>query len=140
MDNKNKSLTREEQLIILIDKYISDEYNSEDNISTYKLYLIFVGYHLKYFYSNSQYCCSTKNIDNIMQMFCSVFKCMKGNFIKNLHNKEFIFVQLNTLVDYIEGNEIRLEQVYIELKAQYEKLEITNRIKSKSDIRKRVRL
>lgn len=128
MDNINKSLTREEQLIILIDKYISDEYNIEDNISTYKLYLIFVGYHLKYFYPNSQYCCSTKNIDNIMQMFCGVFKCLKGNLIKELPHKEVLFFHLNTLVDYIEGNQVRLEQVYVELKAQYELKEISSRV------------
>ncbi|EPD0902658.1 hypothetical protein ACR2HU_002622 [Yersinia enterocolitica] len=140
MDNKNKSLTREEKLIILIDKYISDEYNSEDNISTYKLYLIFVGYHLKYFYPNSQYCCSTKNIDNIMQMFCSVFKCLKGNLIKELLHKEVLFFHLNTLVDYIEGNQMKLEQVYVELKAQYEKREISRGILNKGSSRKRARL
>ncbi|KQN47925.1 hypothetical protein ASE99_15415 [Serratia sp. Leaf51] len=140
MDNKIDSLTREEQLIMLIDKYINDTYNPEDEIYTYKLYLIFVGYHLKYFQPHAIYSDSVSNIDNVMQMFCSVFKCMKSNFIKKLRNKEVIFVQLNALVDYIEGNQIRLEQVYIELKAQYEKREITNRITSKSDTRKRVRL
>lgn len=125
MDNTNKSLSKEEKLITLIDKYMTDTYNEKDEIFTYKLYLIFVGYHLKYFYPNSQYCCSTKNIDNIMQMFCGVFKCLKGNFIKELPHKEVLFFQLNTLVDYIEGNQIRLEQVYVELKAQYEKKEIS---------------
>ena len=140
MENKKHSLTREEQLIMLIDKYINDTHNPEDEIYEYKLYLIFVGYHLKYFYPHAIYSDSVCNVDNIMQMFCGVFNCMKSNFIKKLRNKEIIFIQLNGLVDYIEGNQIRLEQVYIELKAQYEKREITNRITSKSDTRKRVRL
>lgn len=140
MDNKIDSLTREEQLIMLIDKYINDTYNPEDEIFTYKLYLVFVGYHLKYFYPNSQYCCSTKNIDNIMQMFCCVFKCLKGNLIKELPHKEVLFFQLNTLIDYIEGNQVRLEQVYVELKAQYEKREISREILNKGSARKRARL
>lgn len=140
MDNKKKFLSKVDKLIILIDKYICAEYKQEDDIFTYKLYLILVGYHLKYFYSGNGYSSSTINIDNIMQMFCGLFKCMKSNFISNLQNKEFLFLQLTALVDYIEGNQVRLEQVYIELKAQYEKREITNRMKNKSDIRKRVRL
>lgn len=140
MDNKIDSLTREEQLIMLIDKYINDTYNPEDEIYTYKLYLIFVGYHLKYFQPHAIYSDSVSNIDNVMQMFCSVFKCMKSNFIKKLRNKEVIFVQLNALVDYIEGNQIRLEKVYVELKAQYEKCEISRGILNKGSARKRARL
>ncbi|ATY89859.1 hypothetical protein [Pectobacterium atrosepticum] len=128
MDDKNECFSKEEKLIKLIDRYISDSYKHDDDIFTYKLYLIFVGYHLKYFYPNSQYCYSISNIDNIMHMFCSVFKCMKRNFIHDLQNKEFIFVQLNALVDYIEGNQLRLEQVYAELKAQYELKEISSRV------------
>ncbi len=140
MNNKIDSLTREEQLIMLIDKYINDTYDPEDEIYTYKLYLIFVGYHLKYFQPHAIYSDSVSNIDNVMQMFCSVFKCMKSNFIKKLQNKEVIFVQLNALVDYIEGNQIRLEQVYVELKAQYEKREISRGILNKGSARKRARL
>ncbi|WP_459176467.1 hypothetical protein [Ewingella americana] len=128
MDDKNECFSKEEKLIKLIDRYISDSYKHDDDIFTYKLYLIFVGYHLKYFYPNSQYCYSISNIDNIMHMFFSVFKCMKRNFIHDLQNKEFIFVQLNALVDYIEGNQLRLEQVYAELKAQYELKEISSRV------------
>ncbi|WP_192938021.1 hypothetical protein [Rahnella sikkimica] len=140
MNNKIDSLTREEQLIMLIDKYINDTYDPEDEIYTYNLYLIFVGYHLKYFQPHAIYSDSVSNIDNVMQMFCSVFKCMKSNFIKKLQNKEVIFVQLNALVDYIEGNQIRLEQVYVELKAQYEKREISRGILNKGSARKRARL
>ena len=139
-ENRRKSLSKEEQFIILIDKYITNTYSPEDEIYTHKLYLLFVGYHIKYFSPIPKYCCSTNNVDNIMQMFCSVFKYMKSNFINNLQNKELIFVQFSALVDYIESNQIKLEQVYVELKAQYEKREITNRIKNKSDTRKRVRL
>ncbi|WP_301211162.1 hypothetical protein [Yersinia sp. 22-579] len=139
-ENRRKSLSKEEQFIILIDKYITNTYSPEDEIYTYKLYLLFVGYHIKYFSPIPKYCCSTNNVDNIMQMFCSAFKYMKSNFINNLQNKELIFVQFSALVDYIESNQIKLDQVYVELKAQYEKREITNRIKNKSDTRKRVRL
>ena len=39
MDNKKKSLSKEEKLITLIDKYITDTYNEKDEIFTYKLYL-----------------------------------------------------------------------------------------------------
>lgn len=140
MTKENKTLSKEEQFIILIDKYITDTYSSGDGMFTYNLYLIFVGYHLKYFHPQATYSISISNIDNIMQMFSSVFKCMKSNFIKTLKNKEVLFFQLNALVDYIEGNQIRLEQVYIELKAQYERREITNRITSNSISRKTTRL
>lgn len=141
MDNKIDSLVREEQLIMLIDKYITDTYNPEDEIYTYKLYLIFVGYHLKYFQSHAIYSDSVSNIDNVMQMFCGLFKCMKSNFISNLQNKEFMFLQLTALVDYIDGNQVRLEQVYIELKAQYEMKAISREISvNKGSSRKIARL
>jgi hypothetical protein len=140
MDNTNKSLSKEEKLITLIDKYITDTYNEKDEIYTYKLYLIFVGYHLKYFQSHAIYSDSVSNIDNIMQMFCSVFKCMKSNFISNLQNKELLFFQLTALVDYIEGNQVRLEQVYIELKAHYEMKEINSRVTTACKPIKRKRL
>ncbi|MBF7982659.1 MULTISPECIES: hypothetical protein [Rahnella] len=141
MEKEKNYLSKEEQFIILIDKYITDTYSPEDEMYTYKLYLLFVGYHIKYFSPIPQYCCSTNNVDNIMQMFCSVFKCLKSNFIKKLGNKEVIFIQLNALVDYIEGNQSRLEQVYVELKAQYEMKEISREIViNKGSSRKRARL
>lgn len=140
MDNTNKSLSKEEKLITLIDKYITDTYNEKDEIFTYKLYLILVVYHLKYFYSGNSYSSSTINIDNIMQMFCGLFQCMKSNFISNLQNKELLFFQLTALVDYIEGNQLRLEQVYIELKAQYEMREINSRVTTACKPIKRKRL
>lgn len=128
MDDYIETLTREEKLIVIIDQYITNAYNPEDTMYTHKLYLIFVGYHLKYFYPTSQYCRSTNNVDNIMQMFFAVFKSLKGNFIKSLHHKDLLFFQLNALVDYIEGNQARLEQIYVELKAQYEFKEISSRV------------
>lgn len=140
VDNKKKSLSKEEKFIILIDKYICAEYKPEDDIFTYKLYLFFVGYHLKYFYSGNSYSSSTNNVDNIMQMFCGLFKCMKSNFVSNLQNKEFLFLQLTALVDYIEGNQVRLEQVYVELKAQYEMKEINSRVTTVCKPIKRKRL
>ncbi|EOI6389418.1 hypothetical protein ACS765_10885 [Yersinia enterocolitica] len=140
MDNKKESLTREERLIMLIDKYITATYDTEDEIFTYKLYLILVVYHLKYFYSGNIYSSSTINVDNVMQMFCGLFKYMKSNFINNLKNKEFMFLQLTALVDYIEGNPLRLEQVYIELKAQYEMREINSRVTTACKPIKRKRL
>lgn len=140
MDKEKNYLSKEEQFIILIDKYITDTYSPDDEIFTYKLYLIFVGYHLKYFHYHATHSDSLSNIDNIMQMFCSVFRCMKSNFINKLQNKEFIFVQLNALVDYIESNQIKLEQVYVELKAQYEKREISRGILNKGSSRKIARL
>lgn len=140
MDKEKNYLSKEEQFIILIDKYITDTYSPDDEIFTYKLYLIFVGYHLKYFHYHATHSDSLSNIDNIMQMFCSVFRCMKSNFINKLQNKEFIFVQLNALVDYIESNQIKLEQVYVELKAQYEKREISRGILNKGSSRKRAKL
>lgn len=140
MDNKKKFLSKEEKLIILIDKYICAEYKQEDDVFTYKLYLILVGYHLKYFYSGNSYSSSTINIDNIMQMFCGLFKCMKINFISNLQNKELLFFQLTALVDYVEANQVKLEQVYVELKAQYEKKIIGKGFIHKKNTSKKLRL
>lgn len=47
--------TLEEQLIIIVDKYISKRYQPGDKNFSYQLYLIFVGYHLKYFYPKRIY-------------------------------------------------------------------------------------
>ncbi|HFP3028265.1 TPA: hypothetical protein ACHF2M_001804 [Yersinia enterocolitica] len=128
MDNYIETLTREEKLIVIIDQYITKAYSSEDTMYTHKLYLIFVGYHLKYFYPTSQYCRSTNNVDNIMQMFLAVLKNLKGDFIKSLHHKDILLFQFNDLVNYIEENQGRLEQIYMELKAQYEFKEISSSV------------
>ncbi|EAP7675486.1 hypothetical protein BZZ84_004671, partial [Salmonella enterica subsp. enterica serovar Thompson] len=63
--------TLEEQLIIIVDKYISKRYQLGDKSFSYQLYLLFVGYHLKYFYPKQLYTRSNRNIDNIMTMFSS---------------------------------------------------------------------
>ncbi len=70
----NPEFTLEEQLIIIVDKYISKRYQPGDKSFSYQLYLIFVGYHLKYFYPKRIYSESNCNIDNIMAMFSSVYK------------------------------------------------------------------
>lgn len=128
MDNYIETLTREEKLIVIIDQYITKAYSPEDTMYTHKLYLIFVGYHLKYFYPTSQYCRSTNNLDNIMQMFLAVLKNLKGDFIKSLHHKDILLFQFNALVNYIEENQGRLDQIYMELKAQYEFKEISSSV------------
>lgn len=43
--NINPDFTLEEQLIIIVDKYISKRYHPRDKSFSYQLYLIFVGYH-----------------------------------------------------------------------------------------------
>ncbi|EJI2388120.1 hypothetical protein NEJ26_004902, partial [Salmonella enterica] len=67
MDKKiiNPEFTLEEQLIIIIDKYISKRYQPNDKSFSHQLYLVFVGYHLKYFYPKQKYTRSNRNIDNI---------------------------------------------------------------------------
>ncbi|CAH3524542.1 hypothetical protein AI2797V1_0709 [Enterobacter cloacae] len=75
MDKKiiNPEFTLEEQLIIIIDKYISKRYQPHDKSFSYQLYLIFVGYHLKYFYPKRIYSKSNRNIDNIMAVMLPTY-------------------------------------------------------------------
>jgi hypothetical protein len=84
----NPEFTLEEQLIIIVDKYISKRYQPGDKSFSYQLYLIFVGYHLKYFYPKRIYSKSNRNIDNIMTMFSSVYKSLTSNLLQRLNNKE----------------------------------------------------
>lgn len=95
----------EEQLIIIVDKYISKRYQPHDKSFSYQLYLIFVGYHLKYFYPRNVYIQSSRNIDNIMTMFSSVYKCLTSNLLQKLNNKEAVLRELNSLVNYIDNNQ-----------------------------------
>ncbi|MBA7850377.1 hypothetical protein HV357_07680 [Enterobacter cloacae] len=118
--NINPEFTLEEQLIIIIDKYISKRYQSGDKSFSYQLYLIFVGYHLKYFYPEQIYTRSNRNIDNIMTMFSSVYKCLTSNLLRQLYNKEAVLRELNSLVNYIDSNQKRAEEIYATFKAQYE--------------------
>ncbi|EIL4226922.1 hypothetical protein LLK52_004672, partial [Salmonella enterica subsp. enterica serovar Kottbus] len=86
----------------------------------YHLYLVFVGYHLKYFYPKQLYTHSNRNIDNIMTMFSSVYKCLTSNLLRQLNNKEAVLRELNSLVNYIDNNQNQAEDIYNTFKAQYE--------------------
>ena len=122
MDKKiiNPEFTLEEQLIIIIDKYISKRYQPHDKSFSYQLYLIFVGYHLKYFYPKRIYSKSNRNIDNIMTMFSSVYKCLTSTLLLRLNNTEAVIRELNSLVNYIDNNQNQAEDIYNTFKAQYE--------------------
>ena len=112
--------TLEEQLIIIVDKYISKRYQPGDKSFSYQLYLLFVGYHLKYFYPKMIYSKSNRNIDNIMTMFSSVYKCLTSTLLQRLNNKEAVIRELNSLVNYIDNNQNQAEDIYNTFKAQYE--------------------
>lgn len=122
MDKKiiNPEFTLEEQLIIIVDKYISKRYQPGDKSFSHQLYLIFVGYHLKYFYPEQIYTRSNRNIDNIMTMFSSVYKSLTSNLLQRLNNKEGVLRELNSLVNYIDNNQDKAEEIYTTFKAQYE--------------------
>ena len=76
----NITLSQEEKFIKLIDKYITQHRDNTINAVFYrKLYVLFVGYHLKYYYSSKQYCNSCFHVDNIMQMFTGVVSSLKAN-------------------------------------------------------------
>ena len=116
----NLEFTLEEQLIIIVDKYISKRYHPGDKSFSYQLYLIFVGYHLKYFYPRNVYIQSSRNIDNIMTMFSSVYKCLTSTLLQRLNNKEAVIRELNSLVNYIDNNQEKAEEIYTTFKTQYE--------------------
>ena len=116
----NLEFTLEEQLIIIVDKYISKRYQPGYKSFSYQLYLLFVGYHLKYFYPRQLYIRSNRNIDNIMTMFSSVYKCLTSTLLQRLNNKEAVIRELNSLVNYIDNNQEKAEEIYTIFKAQYE--------------------
>ncbi|EAA2982266.1 hypothetical protein DNY73_11875 [Salmonella enterica subsp. diarizonae] len=122
MDKQNNFpvVTLEEQLIFIVDKYISKQYQPHDKSFSYHLYLVFVGYHLKYFYPKQLYTRSNRNIDNIMTMFSSVYKCLTSNLLQRLNNKEAVLRELNSLVNYIDSNQERAEEIFMAIKTQYE--------------------
>lgn len=119
-NNFNSVMTLEEQLVVIVDKYISRRYLSHDKSFSYQLYLLFVGYHLKYFYPRQLYTRSNRNIDNIMTMFSSVYKCLTSNLLQRLNNKEAVIRELNSLVNYIDSNQEKAEEIYATVRAQYE--------------------
>lgn len=121
--DKNKitpEFTLEEQLIIIIDKYIPKRYQPNDKSFSHQLYLVFVGYHLKYFYPKQKYTRSNRNIDNIMTMFSTVYKCLTSTLLQRLNNKEAVIRELNSLVNYIDNNQEKAEEIYATVRAQYE--------------------
>lgn len=118
--NYNSVMTLEEQLVIIVDKYISKRYQPHDKSFSYQLYLIFVGYHLKYFYPKKIYSKSNRNIDNVMAMFSSVYKSLTSNLLQRLINKEAVIRELNSLVNYIDSNQEMAEEIYATVRAQYE--------------------
>lgn len=119
-NNFNSVMTLEEQLVVIVDKYILKRYQPNDKSFSHQLYLVFVGYHLKYFYPRQIYTRSNRNIDNIMTMFSSVYKCLTSNLLRQLNNKEAVLRELNSLVDYIDNNQDKTEEIYVFFKAQYE--------------------
>lgn len=119
-NNFNSVMTLEEQLVVIVDKYISKRYQPHDKSFSRQLYLVFVGYHLKYFYPKQIYTRSNRNIDNIMTMFSSVYKCLTSNLLRQLNNKEAVLRELNSLVNYIDNNQNQAEDIYNTFKAQYE--------------------
>lgn len=119
-NNFNSVMTLEEQLIVIVDKYISKRYQPHDKSFSYQLYLIFVGYHLKYFHPKRIYSESNCNIDNIMAMFSSVYKSLTSNLLQRLNNKEGVLRELNSLVNYIDNNQEKAEEIYATVRAQYE--------------------
>ncbi|HBQ7350263.1 TPA: hypothetical protein L8Q33_005314, partial [Klebsiella pneumoniae] len=78
------------------------------------------GYHLKYFYPKRIYSKSNRNIDNIMTMFSSVYKSLTSNLLQRLNNKEGVIRELNSLVNYIDNNQEKAEEIYATVRAQYE--------------------
>ncbi|EBY4634869.1 hypothetical protein D4Z09_18055 [Salmonella enterica subsp. enterica serovar Enteritidis] len=118
--NYNSVMTLEEQLVIIVDKYISKRYQPHDKSFSYQLYLIFVGYHLKYLYPKKIYSKSNRNIDNVMAMFSSVYKSLTSNLLQRLNNKEAVIRELNSLVNYIDSNQEMAEEIYATVRAQYE--------------------
>ncbi|EMA4634683.1 hypothetical protein U3C25_004669 [Escherichia coli] len=138
--NINPEFTLEEQLIIIIDKYISKRYQLGDKSFSYQLYLLFVGYHLKYFYPQMIYSKSNRNIDNIMAMFSSVYKSLTSNLLQRLNNKEGVLRELNSLVNYIDNNQEKAEEIYATVRAQYEVKVIENELTHEAVRTRTVRL
>ncbi|ECG7864292.1 hypothetical protein FLY24_23535, partial [Salmonella enterica] len=89
-----------------------------------KFYVLFVGYHLKYFYAQAKYSNSCFHVDNIMQMFSGVASCLNGNLLSQFANGNTLLQSLNSLVNYISQDVARAERVYADLLAQYEKKRI----------------
>ena len=117
--------SQEEKFIFVVDKYITQHRDSVNNNAFYRnLYVLFAGYHLKYFYSRAQYRNSCYHVDNIMQMFMGVVSTLKAPLLRQLANSDTLLHCLNSLVNYISGNLDEAEHIYADLLAQYEKKRI----------------
>ncbi len=118
-------LSQEEKFIRVVDKYITHYHNSVNNNTFYKkLYVLFVGYHLKYFYSRAQYRNSCYHVDNIMQMFTGVVSTLNATLLRQLANSDTLLHCLNSLVNYISANMDEAEHIYADLLSQHEKKRI----------------
>ncbi|MDM3359258.1 hypothetical protein [Citrobacter sp. Cb004] len=116
------TLSQEEKFILIIDKYITRHPEQAKNNEFYrKFYMLFVGYHLKYFYARSQYSNSCFHVDNIMQMFIGVVSRLNGNLLRQLANSGPLLQSLNSLVSYISKDPDEAERIYADLLAQYER-------------------
>lgn len=117
--------SQEENFIFVVDKYITHHRDSVNNNAFYRnLYVLFAGYHLKYFYSRAQYRNSCYHVDNIMQMFMGVVSTLKAPLLRQLANSDTLLHCLNSLVNYISGNLDEAEHIYADLLSQYEKKRI----------------
>ena len=105
--------SQEEKFIFVVDKYITQHRDSVNNNIFYrKLYVLFAGYHLKYFYSRAQYRNSCYHVDNIMQMFMGVVSTLKAPLLRQLANSDTLLHCLNSLVNYISGNLDEAEHIH----------------------------
>ncbi len=55
-----------------------------------------------------------------MTMFSSVYKCLTSNLLQRLNNKEAVIRELNYLVNYIDSNQEKAEEIYSIVRTQYE--------------------
>ncbi|EDK8575076.1 hypothetical protein NRD86_005029, partial [Salmonella enterica] len=53
-------------------------------------------------------------------MFSTVYKCLTSTLLQRLNNKEAVIRELNSLVNYIDNNQEKAEEIYATVRAQYE--------------------
>lgn len=135
------TLTQEEKFIQLVDKYITQHRDDEKDSDYYRrLYMLFVGYHLKYFYGREKYSSSCFHVDNIMQMFIGIVSHLNGRLIRQVVNGSTLLQSLNALLNYISQDVSGAESIYADLLAQYEKKRIAGSMiyTPRSGVRKRL--
>ncbi|HFX4291501.1 TPA: hypothetical protein ACIEMK_004748, partial [Escherichia coli] len=52
--------------------------------------------------------------------FSSVYKSLTSTLLQRLNNKEAVIRELNSLVNYIDNNQEKAEEIYGTVRAQYE--------------------